>query len=135
MDKWLWTFIWLFRLEFVLWTNATPRSACSQFTNSRKNGQESAGRLVIMVGHQGSWSEHVCCLHLKMDFRLCARGRQWCCIIHYYWWTASIKPRLLFSRAGYASWGFHFHHFNGDKRIWRTSATQSNSWLHNIFNQ
>ena len=26
-------------------------------------------------------------------------------IIHYYWWTASIKPRLLFSRAGYASWG------------------------------
>jgi len=21
------------------------------------------------------------------------------------WWTASIKPRLLFSRAGYASWG------------------------------
>ena len=26
-------------------------------------------------------------------------------IIHYYWWTASIKPRLLFPRAGYASWG------------------------------
>jgi len=32
-------------------------------------------------------------------------GRQWCGIIHYHWWTASIKPRLLFSRAGYASWG------------------------------
>jgi len=30
-----------------------------------------------------------------MEFRSCARGRQWCCIIHYYWWTASIKPRLL----------------------------------------
>ena len=27
------------------------------------------------------------------------------CIIHYYWWTASIKQRLLFSRAGYAAWG------------------------------
>jgi len=27
-------------------------------------------------------------------------------IIHYYWWTASIKPRLLLSRAGFASWGF-----------------------------
>jgi len=26
-------------------------------------------------------------------------------IIHYYWWTSSIKPRLLFSFAGYASWG------------------------------
>jgi len=34
-----------------------------------------------------------------------ALGSQWCGIIHYYWWTASIKPRLLFSRAGYASWG------------------------------
>jgi len=32
-------------------------------------------------------------------------GGQWCGIIHYYWWTASIKPRLLFSRAGYAFWG------------------------------
>jgi len=30
-------------------------------------------------------------------------GLQWYGIIHYYWWTASIKPRLLFSRAGYAS--------------------------------
>ena len=29
-------------------------------------------------------SDHVCCLHLKMEFRLCARGRQWCGIIHYY---------------------------------------------------
>ena len=37
--------------------------------------------------------------------RSCARGRQWCGIIHYYSWTASIKPMLLFSRAGYASWG------------------------------
>jgi len=50
-----------------------------------------------------SWSVHVCCLHLKMEFRSCARGRQWCGIIHYYWRTASIKPRLRFSRAGYAS--------------------------------
>jgi len=40
-----------------------------------------------------------------MEFCSCARGRQWCGIIHYYWWTASIKPRLRFSRAGYASWG------------------------------
>jgi len=54
---------------------------------------------------QGSWSVHVCCLHLKMEFRSCARGRQWCGIINYYWWLALIKPRLLFSRAGYVSWG------------------------------
>jgi len=48
---------------------------------------------------------HVCCLHFKMEFRSCSRVRQWCGIIHYYWWKASIKPRLLFSRAGYAFWG------------------------------
>ena len=42
---------------------------------------------------------------LKIEFRSCARGRQWCGIIHYHWWTASIKPRLLFFTAGYASWG------------------------------
>jgi len=58
-----------------------------------------------IFGPQGSWSVHVCCLHLKMEFRSCTRGRQWCGIIHYYWWTTSIKPRLLFSRAGNASWG------------------------------
>jgi len=40
------------------------------------------------------------CLHLKMEFRSCARGRQWCGIFHYHWWTASIKPRLLFSHSG-----------------------------------
>ena len=59
-------------------------------------------------GLQGSWSVHVCCLHLKMEFRSCSRRRQWCGIIHYYWWTASIKPRLLFSSAGYASWELSF---------------------------
>ena len=37
---------------------------------------------------------------------------QWCGIIHCYWWTASIKPRLLFARAGYSSWGLSFHQFN-----------------------
>jgi len=46
---------------------------------------------------QGSWI--VCCnsLQLKIEFRSCARGRQWCGIFHYYWWTVSIKSRLLFS--------------------------------------
>jgi len=48
------------------------------------------------------------CLHLKMEFRVCARGRQWCGIFHYYWWTASIKPRLLFSHSGFVSWGLPF---------------------------
>jgi len=65
--------------------------------------------LKTFSGLQGSWS--VCCLHLKMEFCSCARGREWCGIIHYYWWTASIKPRLLFSRAGYASWGLFLHQF------------------------
>jgi len=29
----------------------------------------------------------------------------------YYWWTASIKPRLLFSRACYASWGLSLEYY------------------------
>ena len=68
-------------------------------------------RQTYFSGPQGSWSVHVCCLHLKMEFRSCVRGHQWCGIIHYYWWTASINSRLLFSRAGFASWGFPFHQF------------------------
>jgi len=32
-------------------------------------------------------------------------GRQWCGIFHYHWWTASIKPTLLFPHADCASWG------------------------------
>jgi len=40
----------------------------------------------------------------KWSFAHALGGSQWCGIIHYYWWTASIKPKLLFSRAGYASW-------------------------------
>jgi len=55
-------------------------------------------------GPHGLWSVYL--LHLKMEFHSCARGRQRCGIIHYYRWTTSIKPRLLFSHAGYASWGF-----------------------------
>jgi len=47
-----------------------------------------------------------------MEFRSCARGRQWCGIFHYHWWTASIKPRLLFSHAGFVSWGLPFLQFN-----------------------
>jgi len=41
-----------------------------------------------------------------------ARGRQWCGIFHYHWWTASIKPRLLFSHSGLVSWGLPFLQFN-----------------------
>jgi len=52
------------------------------------------------------------CLHLKMEFRSCARGRQWCSTLHYHWWTASIKPKLLFSHSGLVSWGLPFLQFN-----------------------
>ena len=37
-----------------------------------------------------------------IESRLYTRGSQWCGIIPYHWWTASIKPRLLFSHADYA---------------------------------
>jgi len=49
-----------------------------------KHSQNQRGRsvlhhcVVIFSGPQGSWSVHYCCLHLKMEFRSCARGRQWC---------------------------------------------------------
>jgi len=34
-------------------------------------------------------------------------------LFHYHWWTALIKPRLLFPHAGCASWGlFPFYQFN-----------------------
>jgi len=52
------------------------------------------------------------CLHLKMEFRSCARERQWLGIFHYHWWTASIKPRLLFSHSGLVSWGLPFLQFS-----------------------
>ena len=61
--------------------------------------------IIVLSGPQGSCSVQECCSHLKKEFRSCTRERQWSGIIHYLWWTASIKPRLLFSRAGYASWG------------------------------
>ena len=49
---------------------------------------------------------------LKIEFRSCARGRQWCVICHYHWWTASIKPRLLCSLQAMLLEGFPFHQFN-----------------------
>jgi len=48
------------------------------------------------------------CWHLKMEFRLCGRGRQWCSIIYYHWWTSSIKPRLLFIMQAVFSEGYFF---------------------------
>jgi len=63
-------------------------------------------------GPQESWSVHVCCLHLKMEFRSCTRGRQWCGIIYCHLWTASIKPRLLVLVQAMLHEGFPFHQFN-----------------------
>ena len=85
--------------------------------------------VVIFSGPQGSWSVNVCCLPLKMEFRSCARGRQWCGIFHYHWWTASIKPRLLFSHSGLVSWGLPF------LQSYILSAKQGSIWYHfyNVF--
>jgi len=63
------------------------------------------GGIFVSFGNTNKRWVHACYLHLKIEFRSCATGRQWCGIIHYYWLTASIKPRLLFSCANYASWG------------------------------
>ena len=89
--------------------------------------------VVIFSGPQGSWSVHVCCSHLKMEFCSCARGRQWCGIIQYHWWTASIKPRLLFYRAGYASWGLSLSSVQSmETKCWgneRMIYTSHKAWL------
>jgi len=39
------------------------------------------------------WSSWIVCCQCTID------------IFHNHWWTTSIKPRMLFSNAGYASWG------------------------------
>jgi len=54
---------------------------------------------------------HVCCLHLKMESCSCARGRQWCGIIHYHWWTASINRGCCFPVQAMLPEGFPFHQF------------------------
>ena len=36
------------------------------------------------------------CLHLKIEFRSCVMGVIGVAFFQYLWWTASIKPRLLF---------------------------------------
>ena len=49
-----------------------------------------------------------CCLNLKIEFCSCARVASvvWhTFVFHCHWWTSSVKPRLLLSHAGYASWG------------------------------
>jgi len=76
-------------------------------TNEFHHGHETYRITIIRCYNSNgiTLNVHVCCLHLKMEFRSCARVRPWCGIIHYHWWTASIKPKLLFSRADYASWG------------------------------
>jgi len=48
---------------------------------------------IYISGHL--WSNIVCYLHFK-KFCSCTRGRQWCGSFLFQWWTASIKPRLLF---------------------------------------
>ena len=65
-----------------------------------------------MLMHVPIYGIFTVCFYLKMEFRSCARGRQWCSIFHYHWWTASIKPRLLFSHSGLVSWGLPFLQFN-----------------------
>jgi len=67
---------------------------------------------IIFSGLQWSWIVHVCCLHWENEFRSCARGRKWNGILHYHWWTSSVKPMLFFYRPGYAPGGILFHQLN-----------------------
>jgi len=57
------------------------------------------------------------CLHLKMEVCSCARRLQYCGIFHYQWWTASIKPSLLFSHSGHVSCELPFLQFNKNTSV------------------
>ena len=62
---------------------------------------------------QGSWSEHVCCLHLKMEFRSCARGAS---VV----WHHSLLLMNGFNKTEAAVFScrlcfFHFHRFDNSK--------------------
>jgi len=108
----------------LYWTNTRNISLTSQITvheqiPSRSNTHPS----LLPPGHTISLlRSHIflvlrdhwlfVCLHLKMKFRSCAKGRQWCAIFYYHRWTASLKPRLLFSHSDLVSWGLPFLQFN-----------------------
>ena len=62
-----------------------------------------------------------------MEFRSCARGRQWCGICHYHWWTASIKPRLLFFVQAMLPEGFPFHSWYVTA-VWRQTQYHPDRW-------
>jgi len=81
--------IYIFNISPIYITNLSLVCVCYVFICPR-----TASVCSYFSGPQGSWV--VCCLHLKIEFRSCARRRQWCGIFYYHWWTASIKPRLLF---------------------------------------
>jgi len=92
--------------HYEAWHSSFSISLCQQYNTTTIHYIQSRTRNVSSHASRNlHWQTGLCCLHLKMEFCSCARGRQWCGIIHYHWWTASIRPRLLFSRAGYASWG------------------------------
>ena len=79
--------------------------------------------VVIFSGPQGPLTVSI---HLKMEFRSCARGCQWCGIFHYHWWTASIKLRLLFSHSGLnVSWGLPFLQFIQTKPLEHSSRSRT----------
>ena len=68
-------------ISLILLTTAGVKCLCG---GCKKSPRTTSLCSHIFSGPQGSWSVHVCCSHLEMDFRSCARGRQWCGIIHYY---------------------------------------------------
>ena len=89
-------------ISLILLTTAVVKCLCGGCKKSPRTTSLCSHMLLALRDH-GVYLYVV--YNLTMEFRSCGRGRQWYGIIHFYWWTASIKPRLMFSRAGYASWG------------------------------
>jgi len=67
----------------------------------KKRGHWDRSKDIVWTFYFRSWI--VFCLHFEIEFRSCTMRRQWCGILHSHgvfhnhWWTASFKPRLLFS--------------------------------------
>jgi len=79
------------------WTAGTQWRQTTQRQKQRYGQQYDTCSLVLLCFFLRSSGIIVCCLHLKIVFRSCPRGRQWWGIFHYRWWTAAIKQKLLFS--------------------------------------
>ena len=99
-----WTWVWWRSCWRCLRRGYTPRRGATWGGPARSAvmvGRHFYTRFTSLCSLYYFWSSKVtgCVMFHFIDntrrVPLMRYGRQWCGIIHYYWWTTSIKPRLL----------------------------------------